>query len=367
MTIKKRPDGRWLVDATIANYKTGKSQRVRKLFTTKREAQEFERSLIIKQADQTAMPSGVTLAEFVECVYWPAKEHLRPNTLRAYRAHINKTILPALGHLELVSIGKPQIQAMISGCKTKKIATNARETLSSVLSLALELGSIAVNPASFSYCYPPAAAKGGSYYGVVLTTFAEHKRLLTYFAKLCPGEPLERLVVLGLCFGLRKGEILGLNWDDVDFAARTITVERTYCVAEGGAYLDAPKTPRSYRTIPIPAYAYERLSAWSHDGVAVVTDSKGERFNPHTAQKVLKRITRLSYDDGTPLPHLTLLSMRHSFATACIRAGINVSTVSKWLGHCDTSTTYNRYVKPMLNDLKADAHIIDEAFGFGSV
>ncbi|MEG2261155.1 MAG: tyrosine-type recombinase/integrase, partial [Raoultibacter sp.] len=57
-----------------------------------------------------------------------------------------------------------------------------------------------------------------------------------------------------------------------------------------------------------------------------------------------------------------LMSLRHSFATASMRAGIEVSSVAKWLGHRDVSTTYNRYVRPMLANLHDDAGKINEAF-----
>lgn len=70
----------------------------------------------------------------------------------------------------------------------------------------------------------------------------------------------------------------------------------------------------------------------------------------------------LRFDDGEPLPHITIFSMRHSFGTACIDAGIEVAKLAKWMGHADVSTTYNRYVKPRLKDLKRDTALIDRAF-----
>ena len=59
-----------------------------------------------------------------------------------------------------------------------------------------------------------------------------------------------------------------------------------------------------------------------------------------------------------------LYTMRHSFATACIDAGVEVAKLSRWLGHCNVSTTYNMYVRPRLSDLSGSAvPIIDEAMG----
>ena len=86
-------------------------------------------------------------------------------------------------------------------------------------------------------------------------------------------------------------------------------------------------------------------------------------MHPHTADKRLRKITSEVYDDGTPLPDITLYTLRHSFATACINAGIEVAKVSRWLGHSNISTTYNRYVRPILSDLESETSTIDKALG----
>ena len=129
----------------------------------------------------------ITLAEFVDEVYWPQKAGLRANTRQGYERDLRRRILPALGNMELEQINKLNIQRMISGCPTRKTATNARETLSSVLGCAVEMGMIPVNPASFRYTYPGDGAADPERGGVWLTTFAEHMRLLGLLRETQPG------------------------------------------------------------------------------------------------------------------------------------------------------------------------------------
>lgn len=160
------------------------------------------------------------------------------------------------------AINRYAIRRMISSCPTRKTATNARETLSSTLSLAVEMGMLTMNPAGFRYQHPQPGALIEGHAGTWLTTFAEHRALLEYVAERYPGEPEERIVVLGLCEGLRKVEIMGLDWEDVDLGASELTVHRSYGQGKGGAHLTDQKTPRARRTIPVWSYARERMEAW---------------------------------------------------------------------------------------------------------
>lgn len=234
-----------------------------------------------------------------------------------------------------------------------------------MLSVAREMGVIDVNPAGFRYQYPKAAQHEPGHYGVWLSSFAEIRSVLDWVAEGHAGEAVERMCVLGRCFGLRKGEVLGLDWETVDMGAHSIRIVQAYTAASGAAELADPKAPRSKRTIPMTAYALGRMAAWGMGEGPVVTGRDGCRMSPYTARDRMAAVFGRGavYDDGKPSPRLTLHSTRHSFCTACIDAGIEVARVSRWMGHVDASTTHNRYVKPKLADLEAEALAIDAAMG----
>lgn len=193
--------------------------------------------------------------------------------------------------------------------------------------------------------------------GVWLTSFAEHKQVL----EVAKGHDIEPILVLGLCFGLRKGEILGLDWPDVDFDNRQITIRQTYTQSAGAPELLPPKTAKSLRTIPMPDYAYERLHVLQCKGgllsTGPVVRERGRRLEPQAAQRRMTKFVR-----NHNVPKITIMSLRHSFATSAIRSGINAASVSKWLGHTDVTTTLNRYVRPMLANLHDDVAIINAGY-----
>lgn len=355
--------GIWIADVTFGRGWDGRVVRKRRRCKTRAEAEVAERELLIERDTQRGNYTRMTLAEFVEHVYWPLKDHLKPTTKDGYNRDLKLRILPAFGALNLDEIDRLGIQRMLDACPSGKTARNARATLSAVLTVAVEMGLLTVNPAGFSYRYPDDTKREPGSDGEVLTTFAQHVPVLLHAVKHHAGEPVERLLVLGLCFGLRKNEMLGLDWEHVDMDARTISVVQAYNRGHGAPQLDAPKTARSVRTIPMTNYAYKRMRAWGPGTGAVVT-FQDQRMNPHTAQRHIRAMVENErYGNGASLPRLTLKALRHSFATSCINAGVEVSKVSAWLGHTDVSTTYNRYVRPGLDDLERDVSIINDAMG----
>ena len=135
------------------------------------------------------MTARITLAEFVDEVYWPQKAGLRANTRQGYERDLRRRILSAPGNMELEQINKLNVQRMLSACPTRKTATNARETLSSVLGCAVEIGMLPVNPASLRYTYPGGGASDPERGGEWLITFGDHERLLGYLRETRPPGP----------------------------------------------------------------------------------------------------------------------------------------------------------------------------------
>lgn len=377
MAVRKLKSGKWIADVVVGVKWDGTPDRRSETCNTKKKAEKAERMFLLEKERRKGVSGRITFSEFLEYVYWPQKSGLRPNTKRGYERDIRLRLEPAFGQIPIEHINKLRIQTMINSCQTRKVATNARDTLSSILSVALEMGMIDVNPAGFTYRYPEKGIRAETADGVWLTSFDEHVRLLEYLKEHHPGEAVERIVVLGLCFGFRKGEILGMDFESIDLGRMEADVMQTYVTADGGPYLSKPKTEKSIRTVPVLEWAADRLRAWDyraedidlmgHRCHPVVGNRYGKRLSPVVAANAVRRLRGESYDDGTPLPAVTMMSLRHSFATSCIRAGIDVASVSKWLGHQQVSTTYNMYVKPLLSNLHEDANAIDDLYKCNSM
>lgn len=195
MAVRRLKNGKWQADVTVGVKWDGRRDRRTRVCKTKKEALAAERSFLIERDGRHGISGRITFREFVETLWWPQKAGLRRNSRDTYRQVLKRRLMPAFGDMDLERINRMSVQKMILSCPTRKSAQKAREVLSSIMGNAVELGMIAVNPASFRYQYPK---KGdGGRQGEWLTTFAQHRRLLEHLREHCPGAPEERMVVLG--------------------------------------------------------------------------------------------------------------------------------------------------------------------------
>ena len=161
-------------------------------------------------------------------------------------------------------------------------------------------------------------------------------------------------VLLSLQLGLRIGEVCGLQWRDVNFQTRTITVARTLQRIENldkktGAPKTIlatlePKTANSYRVIPLPAHMVpllKRFCSGKPSGYAI--GENGCCVEPRTLRN---RFQRVLMECG--LPDVNFHALRHSFATSCVENGMDIKSLSELLGHANVQITLNTYVHPSM-------------------
>jgi integrase len=185
-------------------------------------------------------------------------------------------------------------------------------------------------------------------------------------------ERLRAFYVLALTTGLRRGELLGLRWEDVDLNSRQLHVRRALQRVGGKLRFVEPKTGSSLRTVVLPRLAVralqdhktrqnaERLAlgaAWQEHGL-VFASSLGTPIEP---RNVNRRWDELRQAAG--LEWLRLHDLRHGCATFLLAAGVTPRAIMEVLGHSEIGVTMNTYthVLPALRQEAADA--IDELFG----
>ncbi len=196
------------------------------------------------------------------------------------------------------------------------------------------------------------------------------------FVKVLRGTRHEVLFLVALTTGMRPSEYLALQWIDVDFDSSRIQVRRSLDWRRKGEWeFSEPKTPRSRRSIPIPAevldrlhqhrktQAEERLKAgpkWS-DHCLVFCNPKGE---PLDRQNLHRRHLRPLLKGAGVATGLTLYDLRHSCATLMLGAGIHPKVVSERLGHSSIAITLDVYshVLPSLQE-EATERIGQVVFG----
>ncbi len=164
-----------------------------------------------------------------------------------------------------------------------------------------------------------------------------------------PRFPLWRLLAMT---GLRRGEALGVRWQDVDLESSTLAVRQTLLADGGAPYFGMPKTKRGKRLIAIDLQtsgvlrkhrrrqAAEKLEAGSayEDQGLVFANALGQPLHPDTVSKAFRLLV-----ERAELPHIKLHGLRHTHATHALQVGIHPKVVSERLGHSTVALTLDIY------------------------
>lgn len=193
------------------------------------------------------------------------------------------------------------------------------------------------------------------------------------FLKGLEGECLKyKVIFYTLLFtGMRRGELLGLEWSDIDFGKNTISINRTSLYTSSkGTFTDTTKTDHSIRTIYVSdelinllkQYHTEQIKTkcmlgdlWV-DSNRIFTQWDGKPMSTNTPYDILQKLLN-KYN----LPHVSIHSLRHTNATIMIESGTDLKTTSTRLGHSQTSTTMNIYVHQIKSSNEHAAENISKA------
>ncbi len=284
--------------------------------------------------------------------------NLSPKTYERYKSMLKSRILPYLGNMYLDKIQPMQLmylyQELSEATYVRKNVTHKLSSktvlehhrlLHSMLQQAVYWQMIPYNPAS--RVRPPKAKKPNINFYDDAQTIALIKAL--------EGEELKfRVIILLTIFtGLRRGEVLGLEWQDINFKNSSLTVRQaSQYVSSIGIYTKDPKTETSNRIISIPESIIKLLKEYKREQLKnrlrlgdkwIETDRlfvqwNGAPMHPDTITRWFRQFL-----EDKNLPHITFHGLRHTHATLLISQGLDVRTVSNRLGHAQTSTTLNFY------------------------
>jgi integrase len=365
--ISRRKDGRW--EARISLGWNGGKRRVKVYYgKTRQEVQEkLNGGLTDKGKGLLLREKGQTVERFL--TRWleeSVKPTWRPTTYARYSTLVRLRLIPFLGRIALDKLTPQQVQAMYVGM-TPTAARYARTVLRAALTRAMKWDLVVRNAAALSE--PPRAPRQETHY-----LDPEQAKALLAAAQ---GHKDEALFVTALMCGLRRGELLGLRWQDVDLdAGRAIRVRNALHRVRlpGGLssslVLDELKTEKSKRTIgPLPAQVVAALLAHRHrqtDGIQRLPVATGYVFassngGPMDPQALLYHFKRLLTKAG--LPDFRFHDLRHSCASILLAAGVPPKVIQEMLGHSQISTTMNIYAHVMPNLRQEAADAMDAAFG----
>lgn len=190
---------------------------------------------------------------------------------------------------------------------------------------------------------------------------AEQARLLGHIYD--KPDKFKTAVLLCLYTGLRLGELCALQWTDLDFRGRTLTVNRTVqriamqgCTTKTILMETDPKSESSKRIIPLTDGVVGLL--FQLKGEQSYVFGKEKPLDPRTMQYQFKRILKTAEIDNRNF-HI----LRHTFATNCIENGMDVKVLSEILGHSDVKITLNRYIHPTMDSKKKQLEMLPDFYG----
>lgn len=323
---------------------------------SKKAAKQFLSEQIEKFSKIRGVFSTEDFAEYLENWLEEIEGDVRPNTYRGYCGNMRNHIIPYFREHRVkiydvtpivledyyFSLLRPDNNLTNGSALSPTTIRHHHQNISKALSDAVRRGILLSNPAS-SVKLPKATKFKGDFL---------NQEQLDKLNALFKNSPIELPVFLCTVYGMRRSEVLGLKWKNVDFFNKQFTIKETLQQGEGGDYTDTTKTESSYRTLPMTDKVFavlqnQRKIQESHrilmgsfyvNSDYVCTHPNGEVITPNYLTRTFHS-TIIKSD----LPPVRFHDLRHSVASNLLGQGFSVVQVQEWLGHSSASTTLSFY------------------------
>ncbi|MER7664850.1 site-specific integrase [Streptomyces sp. NPDC096193] len=344
-SIWRRKDGRYEARVYVPQ-PDGTRKRKTVYGATWEECDTKRQELVLR--DRQGVPTPTRSAKLSEWLPYWLEEFVRNDrkktTYAKYETHVRRYLVPHIGSKRLETLGAADVRRLLTAVTAQASAATAKEShrvLRSALTAACREELISRNVVK-----------------LVPAPRVQPRELKPWdldqtmaFLEVARKDPLYTAFVLAVSLGLRRGEILGLRWSDIDLERRTLTVRNQLQRVQKELYADTTKNRRT-RAIPIPLMCvaplrWQRLRQFAQRHVAggtwqdsdyVFTTRTGRPVEPRNLSRSFERVT-----DDAGLPRIRLHDARHGCATLLFAAGVPARVVMEILGHSQIAVTMNIY------------------------
>ena len=263
---------------------------------------------------------------------------VKPKTLKGYSDIIKCHFVLAWGDKPINEISVEDVQSFLNDRKehSKKSLTEMRTLLKQILNSAVADKLIETNPAADKRVYIPKEAKGKVERRAL--TVEELKDIINHLDML---DGFDRLYLAIVVFtGMRRGEVLGLRWEDIDKQTNEIHVRRNVTHTINKPIIGTPKTEKGERDIPIIEGLLKYLTPMKSSGYIISHDKTPEEPLTLSAFKNMWKRIKSTID----VHGITSHDFRHTLGTMLNNEGVDTKTIQAIIGHADFNTTMNIYV-----------------------
>ena len=346
-SVRREANGTWTIVFDVPGDPARRHQHRRRGFATRTAAQvALTEGLAELQAGTFVRPDRITLRAYLES--WmeslPASGR-RAATVSSYRHLLRLHVVDHIGHLRLQEVSPIDLDRLYAvlresgrrsaggGALSLRTVRYVHTVVSVALADAVAKGVLQRNPASAAS--PPSASSARA---PEMAWWRPEDT--SAFLAATAGSELGALFHVAAMTGMRRGELLGLRWSDVDLARARLTVLRQLTSTDYQVRIGEPKTARGRRTIdldPNTVAVLERLKTRA-SGQYVFNLADGSPPHP---ERITRAFTRAVTDSG--LPRIRLHDLRHTHAAHLIAVGVDPLTISRRLGHASVAFTLDRY------------------------
>lgn len=341
-----------------------------KTFRTKKEAEAYTAESVSQVNKGDYIPdSKVTVGQWLEKwldVYILQTQKRKVRTKETYKAVVNKHLIPRLGHILLQKLTPTDIQKYYNSSPLSEgTLAQHQAILYQALNIAMNQENlIKKNPAEIV-----AEKPNGKKVTQEMETWNQDEIKKFLLVARQKGINCEGFYTLALETGMRKGELCGLKWSDINFDTTALAVRRTLLKAGNKPVLGTPKNGKS-RNIALSQHTLELLRKWKvrqselrlQQGTEY--DDQGFVFTKKSGKPL--QINNLGQNEFASLikkakvKKIRFHDLRHTAITLMIENGVNIKVVSERAGHSDVSITLNRYSHVTPNMQKQAAQVMGD-------
>jgi integrase len=374
-SLEERSPGRWRLTIALApDPLTGGRRRHRfAVQGTKKEAQAALRQALSERDTGGVDPSRVTTGDWLS--RWLERHvddaQVSPRVADNYRAILRARVVPAVGNVRLQELRAEHIQALKDELARDLAPATIRKALGLVkqgLQAAVVGELITRNPASPVQSPSVAAA--------TVERRALNEDEIAELLRAAHGTRYDVPIRFSLATGIRQAELLGLPWEAVDLDRGSFEIRQTLAQTRDGFAMRPPKTKNSRRTIELSDQTVallrrhrstqleERLqlgSVWRDQGLAFPGETGGPQYR-QSFYRAFRRVVLEKTEIESP-ESVNWHSLRHTAASLWLRAGVDIFTVSRRLGHASASFTMDQYGHLLAGQQRAAAEALDHLLG----